>query len=205
MAWSSEPVIQNALTERAWDGTLPQNAGDFFFEGEFEYAAKNGRGLHRTFDHNVVLHADGSATDHDQGDDRQHAAARLRIRPQLNIDSLSFITLYGPDGATLGAASDPPDAQPPALAGHPAASWFEAADPISSTSFTVVWNVPHLLTPANDGTSDYQLHFMRLTAHDGDVLHLHVTLPPGWSWTNGAPPATTTLNGDVNGVWRLQH
>ena len=123
----------------------------------------------------------------------------------LNIDSLSFVTVYGPNGASLGAGSDPPDASSPPLSGHPSASWFESADPESSTSFTVAWNVPHLLTPASDGASLYQLRFMRLAAHDGDVLHLHVTLPPGWRWDGSAPPATSTLNTDVNGVWRLVH
>jgi Protein of unknown function (DUF4012) len=205
MAWSSEPVIQDALVERAWSGTLPQQSGDFFYESEFEYSAKNGGGLHRTFDHNVVLHADGSARITTKVTINNTLPADYGWDHVENIDSLSFITLYGPNGAALGAASDAPDAQPPAIEGHPAAAWFESADPMSSTSFTAVWNVPHLLTPAGGGASDYGLHFMRLPAHSGDVLHLHVTVPPGWSWENGAPPATSTLETDVNGVWRLRH
>ncbi|MGO9872242.1 MAG: DUF4012 domain-containing protein [Acidimicrobiia bacterium] len=203
MAWSNEPVIQNALVERAWDGTLPTVSGDFFDDAEFEYAAKNGGGLHRTFDHNVVVHADGSAQITTTVTIANTLPANYGYDHTLNIDSLSLITIYGPDGATLGAASDPPDAQPPALDGHPASSWFEAALPESSTTFTVVWDVPHLLTPTSGGGLEYQLHFMQLAAHDGDILHLHVVLPPGWTWANGAPPTTVTLNSDVNGVWRV--
>ncbi len=175
MAWSNHPVMQDALVARAWDGTLPQVAGDFFYDGEFEYVAKNGRGLHRTFDHDVVLHADGSA----------RVTTKVTIANteppnsggHLNIDSLSFVTVYGPSGASLDAASDPPDAEPPDLQGHPAASWFRAADPLSSTSFTVVWDVPHLLQPSADGGLEYRLRFMRLPAHESDLLHVHVTLP----------------------------
>ena len=201
MAWSSRPVIQKALAERGWDGTLPDVSGDFFYQGEFEYLAKNGRGLHRTFDHRVVLHADGSA----------RITTRVTIANtepannggHLNIDSLSFVTVYGPHGASLDSASDPPDALDPDLEGHPAASWFEAADPLSSTTFTVAWDVPHLLTTAPGGALEYQLRFMRLPAHDADVLHLRITPPPGWKWATSAPPATTTLNADLVGAWRL--
>jgi hypothetical protein len=205
MGWSSEPAIQDALTARAWDGTLPQAPGDFFFEGDFEYAAKNGAGLQRTFDHNVVLHADGSARITTKVTIANTLPADYGYNHVLNVDSLSLVSVYGPAGATLGPASDPPDARPVALAGHPAASWFEAALPKSSTSFTVVWNVPHLLVSSEHGTSAYQLKFMRLSAHDGDVLHLHVTVPAGWSWVGGTPLASFTLSADVNGVWRLRH
>jgi len=203
MARSNEPVIQTALVERAWDGTLPHVPGDFFDEAEFEYAAKNGGGLHRTFDHTVIVHADGSA----------QITTTVTIDNTLppnygydhvdNLDSLSLITIYGPDGATIDPASDPLDAVPPPMAGHPAGAWFESAPPEGSTSFTSVWDVAHLLTSTSGGGFAYQLHFLRLAAHDGDVLHLHVTLPPGWTWTNGPPPATTMLNADMNGVWQL--
>ena len=103
MGWSSEPVIQDALTAQAWDGTLPQVPGDFFYEGEFEYGAKNGGGLHRTFEHNVVLRADGSAkvTTHVTIDNT--LPPNYGFGHDLNIDSLSFVTVYGPNGATLGA------------------------------------------------------------------------------------------------------
>src|SRR5207237_10831259 len=94
MAWSSRRIIQHALTERAWDGALPEVSGDFFYEGEFEYTAKNGRGLHRTFDHDVVLHADGSA------EITTKVTIANTLPPSssglLNIDPLSFVTLYGP-------------------------------------------------------------------------------------------------------------
>ena len=62
MAWSSRPVIKTALTDagagtarsRRWRATSSTKASS-------STLAKNGRGLHRTFDHDVVLHADGSA------------------------------------------------------------------------------------------------------------------------------------------------
>ncbi len=203
MAWSSRPTIEHALTERAWDGALPEVSGDFFYEGEFEYTAKNGRGLHRTFDHDVVLHPDGSA----EITTKVTIANTLPAnnRGLLNIDSLSFVTVYGPAGARLDSASDRPDAQSASLAGHPAVSWFESADPLSSTSFTVGWDVPRLATAASDGSLTYQLRFMGLPAHAGDVLHLHVRLPPGWNWKDGAPPITRSLDQDVIGSWRLVH
>jgi hypothetical protein len=203
MAWSNEPVIQTALVERAWDGTLPQVPGDFFDEAEFEYAAKNGGGLHRTFDHDVVIHADGSARITTNVTIDNTLPPNYGYDHVENLDSLSLITIYGPDGATLDATSDPPDAIAPALSGHPAASWFESAPPKGTTTFTVVWNVAHLLTSTSGSGAAYQLHFLHLPAHDGDVLHLHVTLPPGWTWTNGAPPATTTLNADMSGEWQV--
>jgi hypothetical protein len=203
MGWSNQSVIQDALIARGWDGTLPQTAGDFFYDGEFEYAAKNGGGLHRTFDHNVVLNADGSAKITTKITIDNTLPPNYGYDGTLNIDSLSFITVYGPDGAALGPASDPPDAKSPDLSAHPAYSWFEAAKPRSSTTFTVVWNVPHLLLPASGGAQSYQLDFMKLPAHPGDVLHLHVTLPPGWKWSGAAPPASTTLDHDLSGTWRL--
>ncbi len=201
MAWSDRPTIAHALAARAWGGALPRTSGDFFYEGDFEYVAKNGRGLKRTFDHDVVVHADGSGV----------VTTKVTIantlppnnRSLLNIDSLSFVTVYGPAGAALDAASDPPDADSPAIAGHPASSWFASADPLSSTSFRLRWDVPRLLTPAPNGARTYQLHFMRLPAHFGDVIHLHVSLPPGWKWKNSAPPRTVLLNQDLIGSWQL--
>ena len=201
MAWSSRPIIQDALAARAWDGTLPQVAGDFFYEGDFEYSAKNGRGLHRTFDHTVALRADGSA----------RVTTRVTIANTLppsrgglfNIDSSSHITVNGPSGAILLPASDPPDADSGSLAGHPAFSWFVSADPLASTSFTVNWEVPHLATVAADGSLTYQLRFMGLPAHEGDVLHLHVRLPPGWKWEGRRTPSRTrSLDQDMIGSWR---
>jgi hypothetical protein len=200
MAWSSRPIIQHALAARAWDGTLPQVPGDFFYQGEFEYAAKNGRGLHRTFDHVVTLRADGSA----------RVTTRVTIANTLppsrggllNINSSSFVTVYGPSGAILRPESDPPDAYNGSLAGHSAVSWFVSAAPLASTSFTVSWEVPHLATVAADGGLMYQLRFMGLPAHEGDLLHLHVRLPSGWKWVGRTPSRTRSLDSDLIGKWR---
>lgn len=200
MAWSSRPVIQDALAARAWDGTLPQVPGDFFYQGEFEYTAKNGRGLRRVFRHDVALRADGSG----------RVTTRVTILNTLpasrggflNIDSSSFITVYGPSGAILHHSSDRPDADSGSLAGHPAVSWFVSADPLASASFTVSWEVPHLATVAADGGLTYQLRFMGRPAHEGDLLHLLVRLPRGWKWEDRTPPRTRSLNQDVIGSWR---
>ncbi len=61
LAWSSDPVVARALTERRWDGAFPAFTGDFFYGSEFAYASKNGRGLRRVFDHRVDLRPDGGA------------------------------------------------------------------------------------------------------------------------------------------------
>jgi len=203
MGWSNRPVIQHALTERAWDGTLPRTSGDFFYDSEFEYSAKNGGGLHRTFDHDVTLHADGSAQITTTITITNTLPPNYGYDGTLNIDSLSFVTLYGPSGAILGTGSDPVDARPGALNGHPAASWFASADPQASTTLRVVWNVPHLLVPTSARRSLYQLRFMHLPGHQGDVLHMHVKLPPGWRWEHRAPPATMTLDRDISDDWAL--
>jgi hypothetical protein len=201
MAWSNRPVISNAITERSWDGTLPLTAGDFFYDGEFEYTAKNGRGLRRTFEHDVLLHSDGSA----------RITTKVTITNtlppnnggMLNLDSLSFVTAYGPTGATLDPATGQPDAEGPPIADHPSASWFRSADPLASTSFTVTWDVRHLLAIDGGRSTTYGLRFLPLPAHTGDTLLLHVTAPTGWRWQHDAPPSTVVLDHEFNGAWRL--
>ncbi|MFN8035798.1 MAG: DUF4012 domain-containing protein [Acidimicrobiia bacterium] len=201
MAWSNRPVIGREVAARAWDGALPEGTGDFFYQGEFEYTAKNGRGLKRTFDHTVDLRADGSAkvtTKVTIANTRAASSEGL-----LNIDSLSFVTAYGPTGATLDAATDPPDTVGTPIAGHPNASWFVSADPLASASYTVAWDAPNVARRVAGGALEYRLRFLPLAAHTGDVLELHVNLPKGWKWEGAAPPASAKLDAEVNGAWRL--
>jgi len=49
------------IDPRGWQGSPPTGNGDFFYDSEFEYGAKSGRGLKRTFDQQVSLRSDGSA------------------------------------------------------------------------------------------------------------------------------------------------
>lgn len=199
MAWTRDTGVARALAERGWDGTLPAAAGDFFADAEFEYMAKNGRGLRRTYDHHVVLHRDGSAmvtTTVTIANTRPFSAGGLQ-----NLDSASYIALYGPHGATLDPASDPPVSDEAPVAGHPASGWLRSAEPLRTTTLTVVWRVPHLAERRPDGRWTYALHWMRVPAHAGDRLRLRVDLPPGWHWERGAPPARSKLDADVVGAW----
>jgi hypothetical protein len=201
MAWSNDGGIQDALNSRHWDGALPAVGGDFVADAEFEYTAKNGRGLKRVFDHTVELHADRSARIH----------TRLTINNTepanpsglLNIDSLSYITMYGPTGAQLDPASDSPDSQEDPVAGHPGAGWGRAADPLASTTLNVWWRVPALLTNAAGGSLEYRLTFRHLPGHSGDLVNLRVAPPPGWRWAGSAPPGQISLDRDLTGIWRL--
>jgi hypothetical protein len=199
MAWSTDAKVAGVLAQRGWDGALPASPGDFFYGAEFQYETKSGGGLRRTYDHQVDLHADGSA----------QVTTVLTIRnPQpkspFNDQSVIYVTAYGPEGATLDPASDPPVANEPSVAGHPAAGWFRGAGPLSEATLKVVWDVPHLATRAKDGTWDLPLHWRRLPDHAGDVLTMKVNLPDGWSWVGTAPPPSVDLDRDVSASWRLK-
>src|SRR5947199_6711681 len=61
LAWSSDPEIAPSLAAHGWDGSFPRTSGDFVYASEFEYAAKNGHGIRRVFDHHVAFRPDGSA------------------------------------------------------------------------------------------------------------------------------------------------
>jgi hypothetical protein len=67
----------------------------------------------------------------------------------------------------------------------------------------VVWNVPKLGIPDQDGIWHYRLDWLRLPAHIGDVLHLQFHLPAGWRWKGPAPPATVSLDKDLHGAWMM--
>ncbi|MDQ4071236.1 MAG: DUF4012 domain-containing protein, partial [Actinomycetota bacterium] len=142
MAWSADPVVARVLADRGWDGAFPVTDGDFFYNSEFQYVAKNARGIRRVYDHHVTLRADGGA--------RITTTLTLTntLPPDLlsNLSTLAYMTVYGPQGAVLDqAASDPFGFKEPALSGHPATGWFRAAAPSGGqTTLKVVWDVPRL-------------------------------------------------------------
>jgi hypothetical protein len=200
MVWSADAKVQAGLARLGWDGALPATTGDFYADAEFEFAAKNGSGLHRIFDHQVTLKPDGSGisattmTLHNTYDAKHYA----------NPDSLSYITPYGPIGGVLDTAhSDPTDATEPSLAGHPTAGWVRSAAPLGSTTLTVSWTVTSVATPLGNGTWAYRLTWLPQPGHAGDVLQLHVALPQGWRWKSSAPPTTITLVGPYSRVWLI--
>jgi hypothetical protein len=188
LVWSDDAAVQQALARQGWDGALAPTEGDFLAVAEFEYAAKNGRGLRRTVDQTVDLAADGSA----------RVTTRVTIANtappgRFNVDSQSYVTIYGPAGATLAAGSDKPDATEPDLGGHPAAGWLRAAAPGRRTVIDLGWTVPALLVADGDGWR-YALRVLPTPGHSGDVLRLTVHVPPGWRWTGGDPDGTYSLD-----------
>ena len=197
MAWGQQAVVQRAVTAREWAGVLPATTGDFFYDGEFAYAAKNGRGLKRTFDHVVTVQPDGSG----RVTTTVTIANTEPFSPTSNIDSLSYLTFYGPAGARLLSSSRLPDAAEPSLSGHPAEGWDLSAPPLGATTLTFTWSVPGLVVRHSDGTWHLQFQWMHLPAHTGDTLRLRVDLPSGWRWKGPAPPAVISLDRDVVNTW----
>jgi hypothetical protein len=202
MTWSADPKVENVLAQHEWDGQLPPVAGDFFCNGDFEYAAKNGRGLQRTFDHVVHVQPDGSGT-------VETTITLTNTLPEdvtgkENTGATIYTALYGPVGATLDPSSEKPfvtDERP--VAGHPAAGYVLRAPPLQSTSTKVVWQVPHLLQRASDGKWRYSLHWHHVATNRADALHLDIRLPNGWRWAGDAPRADLRLDQDVDGEWRI--
>jgi hypothetical protein len=200
VGWSTDPLVQRTLADRGWDGAFPATGGDFVYNSEFQYVAKNGRGIRRTYDHHVVLRADGGA----------RITTTLTVTntlppDPLNASTLAYMTLYGPRGAVLDqAASDAFGFKEPTLAGHPAYGWFRAAAPSGGqTTLKVVWDVPRLAEQVGNGAWEYSLHWLHLPDHKGDVVNLAVELPPAWRWAGEPPPAQFSLDRTMRGTWRL--
>ena len=201
LAWSSDPQVARTLGERRWDGAFPARAGDFVANSEFEYAAKNGRYVQRTYDHHVVVNKDGSA----------HIVTTLTVTnsaPEGTFDkagSLAYMTLYGPQGAVTDlAASDPFGFEEPAVSRHPGIGWFRAAPRGGNTTLTVVWDAPGIASKQASGTWRYDLFWRALPDHRGDRVNLTVDLPDGWAWRGGGPPATFSLDHDFVGSWSVR-
>ena len=200
LAWSKDADVAASLSERGWDGAFPTADGDFFYNSEFAYAAKNGRGIQRTYDHNVALQADGN------GRVTTTVTVTNTLPPDpLNTSTLAYLTLYGPTGSVFNeAASDGFSFLEPALAGHPAVGWFRAAAPGGGrTTLKVVWDVPSLVKKMADGSSEYSLLWPHLPDHKGDVVNLSFDLPPTWTWKGTPPPSQFSLDQVFRGSWRL--
>jgi hypothetical protein len=202
MAWTRDENVRSALRDRAWDGTLPEVPGDFFYASEFAFTAKNGRALNRTFDHKVTLNDDGTGVVETTETIRNTAPAA--DKGLTNIDSLAYITAYGPFSGRLASQADEPYAIEPTLAGHPAWGGDRAAPPLGEDKLFVAWNVPKLLLRRPDGSMEYRLTWLRNVGNRGDVLHLDVRPPRGWRWRGEGPPATVKLTKDFEGAWILE-
>ncbi len=198
MAWSTDPDVATALAERGWDRAFPETDGDFFYNGEFSYAAKNGSSLRRTFDHHVELRTDGSGLV-----TTTMTVANTQGPGRFNRGSLSYVTLFGPEGATLAPGADPPLAEEPTIAGHPAAGWLLSAPPFGEAELTVAWEVPELLRRGDDGAWEYSLRWPNLPGHSGDQLNLRVDPPAGWAWEGDPPPPSVSLDRAFAGTWSL--
>jgi hypothetical protein len=195
MAWSPDRRLARVLRERGWDGRIPPARGDFFYDGEFQYAVKNGRGLRRRFHHVVALRADGSA--------RVTTTIRVANTQSDGMDSFAYMTIYGPAQGVLQPESDPADATERQLGGHPAYGWLRNAPKWGATRLRVVWEVPRMLERRGDARLVYRLLWMRIPAHRRDVLSLRVIPPRGWRWAGSPPPPRVRLTKDVRGAWSL--
>ena len=199
MVWSRDHAVESTLARRGWDGALPATQGDFFANGEFEYASKNGRGIKRTIDDQVVIRTDGSAriTTTITYTNTQPPG------PANGASSFFYVTLYGPAGAKVDeSVSDPTASREPTIARHPATGWFVAVPPDETSTLKVTWDAPAVASHNADGSWTYRLRWLHVVDNTGDVLDLHVQLPGGARWQGAAPPTTTPLVHDLNGTWR---
>jgi hypothetical protein len=87
------------------------------------------------------------------------------------------------------------------VAGHPAAGYFVAAPPLGQARLRVVWEVEDLARRGPGGSRVYDLWWMGIPDHTGDVLNLRVDLPDGWRWDGEAPPTRVGLDDDLRGSW----
>ena len=202
MAWSELGNVQSVIEHQGWDGGLPLVRGDFFYNGEFEYSAKNGRGLQRTFDHVVQVNPDGSGT----------VATTMTLKNPLpsnltggaNPEANMYTVMYGPVGAELDSSADEPDIdRDDPVSNHPGVGYSVDAQPLGSATVKVVWRVPDLLTRGPDGKWRFELHWLHVPTNRADALHLQVKLPDGWKWATDAPPSEVRLDRDFNGEWSL--
>ncbi|MBV9290869.1 MAG: hypothetical protein JO222_00335, partial [Frankiales bacterium] len=201
LMWSSDPHIEGLLRSLGWAGQFPSAPGDFYDESEFEYIAKNGHELQRTFNHVVTLRPDGSGA----SETTMVLADTGAPEPGYNDDSLSYITPYGPKFCSQDPTSDKPDSGEQPLAGHPTAGYLRAAQPHGSMSLRVAFQCPALALPRTDGSFLYSLDFRDQPGHSGDILHLSVHLPQGFTWAGQPPPSTVRLYGEFRGAWEFHH
>jgi hypothetical protein len=199
MGYSTDPAVAKALAIRGWDAQLPSGPGDFVGYGEFAYEAKNGRGLVRTFRHDVDIHADGSATVRTEVE----IANTDPYSEDFNPSSSAYAVMHGPVGSSLGYGSNDWFSEERPVEGHPGAGWVVSAPPGGTTTFVVEWDVPQLVVRGADGRLAYRLDWWRVVGNRKDRLNLNVQLPDGWSWAEKAPPETIKLQSDISGEWRI--
>ena len=200
MAWSADRRVATVLQGFGWDGSFLGADGDFVGVSEFEFAAKNGRGLRRTYDHHVQLRADGSA----RITTSMTIENPLPFDPRYNLDSLSYVVLYGPRGAELAEGTDETFAGEGTLADHPSASWLLAAPPLGRDGAKVVWDAPEVAARNGSDRMAYRLTWRHLPAHEGDRVRLRVDPPAGWRWAGARPPSVVSLDAVFSGTWRLE-
>lgn len=155
LASSTDRQVSDALGQRGWDGALPADAGDFLYGAEFQYGAKYARSFHRTYDHHIELHPDGSA----------RVTTTITIvnplpRSRFNDETVIYLACYGPEGSALGPGSDPPVSLEPAIAGHPGAGWFLGPGPRSQATVKVVWEVRRLARERTDDRWELPVRFL---------------------------------------------
>lgn len=201
MLWSADSTVQQVVDAHHWAYQLPQTSGDFYADSEFEFAAKNGRGLRRSFDHTVTIRPDGSGV----------ARTVMTLHdteppaPGSNPRAAGYFTPYGPTDATLTPASTKPlSTDDPDVDGHPTAGFVVSAPPGGQARLRVVWSVPHLLTPLGAHRYAYDLTWLPTPSHTGDVVHLRVTLPSGWHWEGTPPPTTMRVQAVTHGRWVVE-
>jgi hypothetical protein len=196
MVWTSDQAVERTLDHRGWTGALPATSGDFFYDAEFEYAAKDGRAITRTTDHEVSIQADGSANI------TTTITFANNQSPSPTDNPLLYVTVYGPAGATLDqSSSDLIASVEPTIAGHPAAGWFVAVPPSRTTTLKMTWNAPTVANRLGDGSWVYQVDWLPVVDNTGDVLNLRVLLPAGTRWKGPSPPSRVPLTQAVTGSW----
>ena len=200
LAWSKDPQVASTLAQRRWDGAFPAVKGDFFYNSEFAYVSKNGRGIQRTYDHTVTLGADGNGRV-----TTTLTVTNTQPAGTLNTSTLAYLTLYGPESGVFNSgASDGLSISEPALAGHPAVGWFRAAAPGGGqTTVKVTWDVSGLARKIGERAWEYSLLWRHLPDHKGDLVNLSIELPAGWTWKGTRPPTQFSLDQDFQGAWRL--
>src|SRR5207248_118401 len=110
---------------------------------------------------------------------------------------------YGPNGANLDPASDPPNAREATLRGHPGAGWLFSASPGASVRIRAVWNVPEMVSAGGRSDRYYGLTVYPAAAHQGDRMRLSITLPTGWRWSGAQPPSDLSLDSVIRDRWSI--
>src|SRR5581483_10611365 len=131
MAYADDANVEDVLTQREWDGRIPDLDSDYFVNADFEYLAKNGRGLVRSFDHVVRLSADGSGSV--QTTMKLDDPLPAEPTGKLNDGASMYVTFYGPSNAALDdkAKTDPHFiGNDPAVSNHPGAGFMLFAPPL---------------------------------------------------------------------------